>query len=85
MSSDSLLFEYIQDDKNRCVWLPRKYGMFWAQMRHHYMNKFAYVTLGEDYKVYNGSPEAWNNLLEKGLEIKTIHRDEIKKLIGEDA
>ena len=84
MSSDSLLFEYIQDDKNKCVWLPRKYGMFWAQMRHHYMNKFAYVTLGEYYKVYNGSPEAWNNLLGKGLQIKTIHRDEIKKLIGED-
>ena len=85
MSSDSLLFEYIQDDDKKCVWLPRKHGMFWAQMRHHYMNKFIYVTAGEDYKVYNGSPEAWNNLLEKGLEIKTIHRDEIKKLIGEDA
>lgn len=84
MSSDSLLFEYIQDDKSKCIWLPRKYGMFWAQMRHHYMNKFAHVTLDEDYKVYNGSPETWNNLLEKGLEIKTIHRDEIKKLIGED-
>lgn len=84
MKNDSLLFEYIQDDEKQCVWLPRRFGMFWAQMRHYYMNKFVRITIGKDYKVLNTTPDSWNKMIKKNFEVKTIHRSKIKELLGED-
>lgn len=81
---DSLLFEYIQDDEKKCVWLPRRYGMFWAQMRHHYMNKFVEISLGKNYKVLNTTPGSWDNMISKDFKVRTIHRSAIKEMIGED-